>query len=1372
MQMKRKVEFKSIRTRLTFWFVVVALFPLAVVSTVTYNQRVNAMKVREFEKLTAIRELKVRNLNRWIDERLTHIETIAEDSELTALEDVFNKQQRTENDCGLLERASQLLAHYVSHYEAYEDFFVISRGSEKVEAGCETSLEGQDRSKMPYFTEPIRTGEVYISDVYYSKTIKKPTMAFSSPIYGRSQSNKIIGVLVARIDLEHSLYNLLLDRTGMGETGETLIVNKDGFALNKLRWYENAPLRLKIETEPAAGASQGKTGIAETLDYRGEEVLAAYTYIPRTKWGFVAKQDLKETHALIRPMLLQAAMLLVGSAIAVYLLSVLIARNIARPLQEVAQVSRRIGEGDLLARNDVGSADEIGYLAKSVNRMADSLMSQMGVQQAAAEITETMVASTELADFATALLRKLIDATDSNLGAFYLRGADGKTFDCLTSMGVKAELLEPFDASILEGEFGKVLAAKKISHIKDIPEDTVFKFKTFAGTALPKEIVTIPVIVKNKVMAVISIAGLNEYSKESHEILNQTWLNMNTAFSNVSANEETRKLADELRAKNMELQAQAEELQQQSEELQEQNVELEVQRNQVEEANRLKSEFLSNMSHELRTPLNSIMALSRVLTMQTRQKLSSEEADYLEIIERNGRQLLGLINDILDLSKIESGRQEIRPRLFSIGSTIETIIERLGPVAEEKGIKINQEISDNLPIVKSDEARVHQIVQNLIGNAVKFTERGSVTVSATSDSQKVHIKVADTGIGISREELTHIFEEFRQVDGTCSRKFEGTGLGLAIAHKAANLLGGEISVESAPGKGSTFTLTLPVEWGRPIPAAEEREEITETPEFGIQLARETVLIVDDDPEIVSMISGYLSAEGYNAITATSGRQALKLAQSHDLFAITLDILMPDMDGWEVLQSLKNSPETADIPVIIVSISDDKATGVALGAVGYITKPVDKDALISEIRKVHGPNAYSIMVVDDNDIHRQEMARVIESEEMKPIVADGGKMGIELIEKSAPDVLVLDLMMPEMDGFEVLDRLRSAPKTRRLPVIVVTAKDLTPEDRKKLSGYASSVLVKSDTTSIALLEEIRRILSEIGRPPGHPKVPESKKVPRILLVEDNEAQVVQVKTVLEREGYILDVARGGEQALDYVKHTVPDGIILDLMMPEVDGFEVLDKIRGNIATATIPVLILTAKDLTSDDLSRLSANNVEQLLQKGDVNRQELLLKIKRMLGLEERLRPGVSGEEKEAAQPRVEKKDAPKTQRAAYHKAGAAILVVEDHPDNMTAIRAVLQDKYKMLEATDGEEGLKSALTHLPDLVLLDMSLPKLDGFSVVRKIKGNKEAAHIPVVALTAHAMKGDRENMMEAGCDDYLSKPIDPEETLSKIRKWLDRS
>ncbi len=1054
---------------------------------------------------------------------------------------------------------------------------------------------------------------------------------------------------------------------------------------------------------------------------------------------------------------------------AIFLLTLLVGRLlfkwISMPLKELTALTERFMSGDLHVRSNNVSTNELGMLADAFNRNAEAISLQMDLRDINEEISETLLNANDLEAFRMNLLKKLVEVTLSQVGAYFLLDVEKNVFEPFISIGVDRERLQPFDAATLEGELGHVLVKKKWTILRDIPPDTAFHFKTFAGTMLPREMVCIPIILDGVVRGVICLGSIGPYSRKAIEALNLPWATLvNTVFGNLQANDRTRRLSEALQESNLELQAQqeelraqAEELLEQSRELQVQNSELERQRLAVEEADRLKSQFLSNMSHELRTPLNSVMALSRVLMMQAGTRLSEEEAHYLEIIERNGKNLLALINDILDLSKIEAGRMEVHPRSFSLAQTLETIMESILPLAEEKGLHVHADIPRDLPSVESDEVRVSQILQNLLSNAVKFTDTGGVTVSVGVQRDKIFVVIADTGIGIGENDLPYIFDEFRQVDGSSSRKHGGTGLGLAIARKAALMLGGEIAVESEKGRGAVFTLTLPLVWKGMAPT---HEPIVLIPPPIAQGVGRTVLVVDDEPETATMISRHLIQGGYNTITATSGEEALRLAARYLPFAITLDVVMSDMDGWEVLQRLKADSRTANIPVVVVFVTQDRDTGFALGAIGYIAKPVSGSLLISEIRRVAKPRVRSVLIVDDNELERREIREIVEAEGLEPLVAEDGPACLELIERQLPDVLVLDLMMPGLDGFAVLEKVRLNPETWDLPVIVVTARELTDADRKRLSGNVSSVLQKSVATQETLLGEVKRILAGLEGAVQGSEGGDASSVPRILLVEDNEAAVVQVRAVLESAGYEVHVARGGQEAVDYVSHTIPDGIVLDLMMPEVDGFAVLEKIRGTRATTHVPVLILTAKDLTPEDLARLGANHVRQLVQKGDVDRERLLSKVKSLV---------VGG--KEPPPPKF----APSPVRASVRSPvprdsrSATVLIVEDNPDNMITIKAVLGNRYRILEATDGETGLRMALEFKPDLVLLDMALPGMDGLTVVRRIRKNTESSPIPVIAMTARAMKGSREEILEAGCDGYISKPIDPVEVLAKIDSRL---
>ncbi|MGK5093093.1 ATP-binding protein [Deltaproteobacteria bacterium TL4] len=808
--MKQFFQFNKLKTKLTLWFLGVALLPLLTVSTVIYYQRVASIKAEAFRKLTAIRDLKIGQINNWLDERIGDMQTLSEYNEIKDLDSIFSSPAPVSESEPVLKEIRLLLNRYVRNYKDWSELLILNPVSGKVEVSSSQNAEGQTHWNEPYFTELLKSQTIHIQNIYYSKTLLKPIMTLSIPLYGKHK--EIMGLLVGRVDLESSLYRMLLDRTGMGNTGETLIVNKDSIALNELMWDKNAPLRLKIKAKPAVMASQGGTGIIEAQDYRNIEVLAAYSSIPRTQWGFVAKQDQKEIYAPIAVMIRDISVLLLGSIVIVYLVSFFTADTIARSVLKMTHVSRRMQAGELSARNVKTSDDELGELALAFNKMADELMGKILIQQGVAELAEALVrtVSIEEPDFIHVLIEKIHHFTDSYTAVFYLFTHQHNNFEPLYAIGAEEALLKSLKKYIFEAEMSKVLVSRQASHLKNIPYETTLNFKSAVESALPKEVFTFPVLAQDQVLGGISISTLNSYTKNHLELLSHTQMMIHTQFSNLWANENTIKLAIELSEKNLELEHLALKLQNQSNDFKIQNRELELQRSKVEEANRLKSEFLSNISHEFKTPLNSIMALSRALLRKTKDKLPEKEIQLLEVIERNGKQLLAMINDILELAKIDSGKLELKHHLFQFEMTLQSILENIKPVADEKNIELTHHWSSPLPMMVNDEQKVHQILQNIIGNAVKFTMRGSVDISVAHDAETMRIQVKDSGIGIPKEEIPYIFEEFRQVDGSLSRPFEGAGLGLAIAYKAAKVIGGDISVESEVHQGTLFTIRLPL----------------------------------------------------------------------------------------------------------------------------------------------------------------------------------------------------------------------------------------------------------------------------------------------------------------------------------------------------------------------------------------------------------------------------------------------------------------------------------------------------------------------------------------------------------------------------------
>ncbi len=509
--------------------------------------------------------------------------------------------------------------------------------------------------------------------------------------------------------------------------------------------------------------------------------------------------------------------------------------------------------------------------------------------------------------------------------------------------------------------------------------------------------------------------------------------------------------------------------------------EVEEKGRQLELASQHKSQFLANMSHELRTPLNAIIGLSEMLLEDARALGTTDGVDPLDRILRAGNHLLTLINEILDLSKIEAGRVELHLEDVAIPPLVEDVAATIRPLAEKNGNRLAVVCPPDAGGMRADGTRVRQALLNLLGNATKFTERGEVSLAVARERadgrEWIRFAITDTGIGMTPEQVAKLFQEFSEVDAATRRRYGGTGLGLAISRRFCRMMGGDITVASEPGRGSTFTIRLPAVAevaGAPQPFAPlpGRARVEAHP------GRDrTVLVIDDDPTVCEVLERFLRREGFAPVTATSGVEGLRQAKDLRPAAITLDIMLPDIDGWAVLAALKGDPELADIPVIVVTIVDDRTRGYALGATDYLVKPVDRGRLARVLRSLCGDRPLRrVLVVDDDGLARDMLREALGEEGWGVTEAENGRIALERVAAAAPDVILLDLMMPEMDGFEFLAALRSNPAWRPIPVLVLTAKDLTEEDRRRLNGEVERILQKSLSGREALLREVRDLLA--------------------------------------------------------------------------------------------------------------------------------------------------------------------------------------------------------------------------------------------------------------------------------------------------------
>jgi len=501
---------------------------------------------------------------------------------------------------------------------------------------------------------------------------------------------------------------------------------------------------------------------------------------------------------------------------------------------------------------------------------------------------------------------------------------------------------------------------------------------------------------------------------------------------------------------------------------------------QAREANRLKSEFLANMSHELRTPMNAIIGFTELVVTGAHGPLTDRQEKSLERVLRNARNLLGLINDVLDLSRIEAGKMAITEDEFRPLQTLQAVFSTLEPMATQKGLQVSV-VDEGAPdVVKGDEARVRQIVLNLVSNAIKFTNEGGVRVMARREPEgRWSIRVEDTGIGIAPEHLDDIFEEFRQVDASSARRAGGSGLGLAISRNLARLMDGDLRVESTVGKGSAFSVILPIQRG-----TVRVDQPAEGPSFTrLGSGGRCVLAIDDDPEVLDLMVEKLAGSGYDVVTSTRGDEGLRLARELRPDVITLDIMMPRLDGWQVLRGLKDAPETRDIPVLIVSILENRALGFSLGAAEYLIKPVTRERLLEVLDRLALPGKGPILVVDDSADTRALVTEALTGSGHSVVAVSNGPEALGYLEADRPSLIVLDLMMPEMDGFEVLMRVRERYSSQELPVVVFTARDLSADEREMLAGATQKVISKARTPVDRLIDELRSLLRTLR--PGDP-----------------------------------------------------------------------------------------------------------------------------------------------------------------------------------------------------------------------------------------------------------------------------------------------
>jgi len=971
----------------------------------------------------------------------------------------------------------------------------------------------------------------------------------------------------------------------------------------------------------------------------------------------------------------------------------LLADNLTNQVRAIAEVATAVTKGDLTRSIQVEARGEVAELKDNINTMIDNLRlttdrntEQDWLKTNLARFTGMLQGQRDLATVGRMLLSELAPLINAQQGVIYQMGSSEPTADSgsLVLLSTFADTPEGYvsEMRIGEGLVGQCAAEKRRMLITDLPRGTA-PIRSGLFKAKPKNVIVLPVLFEDRVKAVIELASLSAFTASHLAFLEQLTSSIGIVLNSIEATMQTegllkqsQQLATELQTQQKELQQTNEQLAQKAQQLAEQNYEVERKNQEIEQARRAleekarelaltskyKSEFLANMSHELRTPLNSILVLGQQLAENPDGSLSPKQVEFARTIHGAGTDLLNLISDILDLSKIESGTVSVEAEEVFFGALLDAVARPFRHEAENR--KLVFDVSSDPTMGRSlvtDSKRLQQVLKNLLSNAFKFTEQGSVGLSVSraksgwsashpildGAGSVIAFEVRDSGIGIAPEKQRIIFEAFQQADAGTSRKFGGTGLGLAISRELANLLGGEIQLKSVPGQGSIFTLYLPQTYVGPAAApvaknSEKSGSLTNPPVFlttvvaveqearieddraSLEAGDNVLLIVEDDPHYARVLCDLSRDKRFKVLIASTGAEALLLAREYVPTAISLDVFLPDMLGWTVLNHLKQDSATRHIPVQMLTLDEDRHHGLSRGAFAYVTKPStteDLDAALTRIREYSKPRRKRLLVVEDNPAEQLSTRELLGHEDIDIQTVESGGAALLTLSEENFDCVVLDLRLPDMSGFEVLEQLRDNPRLKDLPVVVFTGRELTPEEDAQLHSLARSVVVKDVESPERLLDEtalfLHRVIADLPKEKQNMldrlhRSDDALANRKVLVVDDDVRNIFALSSVLERRGMTVLSAGTGREAIETIESTPDLAIVLmDIMMPEMDGYETMQVIRQNSALRRLPIIALTAKAMKGDRERCLEAGASEYLAKP--VNTEQLLSALRMWL---------------------------------------------------------------------------------------------------------------------------------------------------------------
>jgi tubulin-specific chaperone A len=1358
-----------IRGKLIIAFVVIGILPLAVVGFFGDRLARQSLLEKSFDKLVTIQALKKKQVESAFKRFENDLKSLAASERLGSLVADFENYRHasgvsnvspfsveTDGYRELVEKYQTTYLEYIETY-GYHDLKVISSltGQVVFTVAGERDLGAnlihgryKESGLAEIWREVVNSGKTAVFDFApYEPSNGVESLFIGTPVY--NGTGTMVSVIV--LQLTPAFINAIMDsRDGMGKTGESYLIRwfeetgRYEFRSNMLSMGSGSyVVGFELERIPeywkVASSASFDGGHGEFLDSAGKEVLIAHDRlnIPGIKWYQISKIDQQEVLAPVRDQLFQGMILTAILSALIVLSAWIFSRRIVRPIIADVEFAEAISTGNLDATLDLQQKDELGVLARTLNEMARRLRETDWMKRGKEGLDDRLRGETDLKSLGTKFISYIVDHMEGQLGAFYLYRDE--MLELVASHAFTDRNGNFNRIGLGEGLIGQATLEQRMIVFANVKEAAP-EYNFGVDQQSPRYFLVAPLIFEREIVGAFLIGSFSPFTEPQKRFVEDNLENV-AIFVNMAksrqtiqklyeqsqeqqdellvvnkgleartkqlkeseaelqaqqeelrvTNEELEERTEALLKSQRELQAQQEELRVTNEELQERTENLEKQKvalrqktaqlvkarkeiekkaEELELGSKYKSEFLANMSHELRTPLNSILILSQILAANKHNNLDAKQIDAARAIHSSGSELLTLINEILDLSKVEAGKIELYMEEVKLANMIDDVKRVFKDLAEDKGLTFDIAIDPELPsTLVTDSQRVQQILRNLLTNAFKFTHRGGVRLKISRPSSAIALTrgeasnliafaVQDDGIGIAEEQQEVIFKAFQQADGSTSRTYGGTGLGLSISKELTKLLGGTIHLESKEGQGSTFTFIVPE---RPVAApvaksaeegaadgdSEDDRQIAEAdnvkPAAGEKTARnnarqdeggldddqkrlnpddKTLLIIEDDANFAGVMRDFARERGFKCILAESGETGLHYADYYKPDAIILDIGLPGIDGWEVMARLKENPGLRHIPVHFMSAADSAMDALRQGAVGFLAKPatIEKvEEAFARIKNIIMKPVSRLLVVEDDKIQAESIKTLVGNGDVATTLVSTGREALVELQSGEYDCLILDLGLSDMTGFELLDRIRDCEVCSRVPVIVYTGRDLTREEEENLRRFTESIIIKGVRSPERLLDESALFLHRVeANLPEHQKekirmgqrqegVFEEKT---ILVVDDDMRNVFALTNLLEEKGVKVVVARDGLESLERLARNKDiDLVLMDIMMPKMDGLEAMRRIREKPEFKDLPIIALTAKAMKGDRAKCIEAGANDYLAKPVDTDRLISILKV-------------------------------------------------------------------------------------------------------------------------------------------------------------------